>query len=101
MGRVAVLGLAMLLTVAWLVPAERVGPKGVSAALVQVQDCLELNGARLSRMQPGQSGADSSFTLRALGTTLAIGVLSILFCAPAALAAEYLSRRGPMRRSES
>lgn len=101
MGRVTVLALAMLLTVAWLVPAERVGSQGVSAALVQVQDCLELSGTRLSRVRPGHSGADSSFTLRAIGSMLAIGLLSILFCVPAALAAEYLSRRAPLKRSES
>lgn len=56
-------------------------------ALVQLQDCLELNAAH--RAAPQGEG----LSLMALGRALGIGILSMVFFVPAALLTEYLSDR--------
>lgn len=67
--------------------------RAVSAALVQVQDCFEEKQA-LSSVQAQEGGTSGEgLTLRGLFATLAIGLLSILFCVPAALIAEFVQRR--------
>ncbi len=66
----------------------------VNAALVQVQDCLELNRTQGATYLALDSGNREGLTLRGLMATLGIGLLSILFFVPAALVAEYLIRRG-------
>ena len=66
----------------------------VNAALVQVQDCLELNRTQGAAYLALDSGNREGLTLRGLAATLGIGLLSILFFVPAALVAEYLIRRG-------
>ncbi|QFU75094.1 hypothetical protein EY643_05215 [Halioglobus maricola] len=69
--------------------AGQVAPGHV--ALVQLQDCLELN---LTHQMAGQGeGLSLSGIARALG----IGILSILFFVPAALLAELLSGGGDDR----
>ena len=63
--------------------AGQVAPAHV--ALVQLQDCLELNAA-----QP-MAGQGEGLSFNALGRALMIGCLSILLFVPAALLAEYFS----------
>ncbi len=73
--------------------AENGSSQAVNAALVQVQDCLEITGSRLATALPEEGEGRSGLTLGSLLATLVIGCLSIVFCVPAALVAEYFSRR--------
>lgn len=86
---VVVMGSASL-----MLRAEGGGSGAVNAALVQVQHCLDMGGKKLVPGFPGESGDRPGLTLGSLLATLAIGCLSILFCVPAALVAEYFFRRG-------
>ena len=93
MWRLVVLVVVMALATLML-RAEDGGSEVVNAALVQVQDCLDMGGnKRVAAL--GEGGGDGpGLTLGSLFATLAIGCLSILFCVPAALVAEYFFRRG-------
>ncbi len=93
MWRVAILA-CLMFTATLVLRAESGSPQVVNTALVQVQHCLELGGAKLAPILPGEGGESPGLTWRSLFATLAIGILSILFCVPAALVAEYLSRSG-------
>jgi hypothetical protein len=93
MWRIVIL-LGMMVSTTLVLRAESGSSQAVNAALVQVQDCLEISGSRLVTALPDEGGERSGLTLRSLFVTLAIGCLSILFCVPAALVAEYFSRRG-------
>ena len=93
MWRVALL-FGLMVAVTLVLRAENGAPQAVNAALVQMQDCLELGGTRLAPMLPEEGGDRPGITLRSLFVTLGIGILSVLFCVPAALVAEYLSRSG-------
>ena len=89
-----ILILLMLMVSATLaLRAENGSSQAVSAALVQVQDCLEISGTRLVPALAGEVGERAGLTLGSLLATLAIGCLSILFFVPAALVAEYVFRR--------
>ena len=83
---VSVLGLVLLAAVFVQTQAGTATP--AHAALVQLQDCLELNVAH----QMVSQGEGLSFG--AVGRALGIGFLSILFFVPAALLAELLSGGG-------
>ena len=84
-----------LVMAVFLAQADGNSQRVVNAALVQVQDCLELNQAGSSaRVLPGSNDTGEGLTLRSLFVTLGIGLLSILFFVPAALITEYVTRRG-------
>ncbi len=92
MWRIVVLVVVMGATTLML-RAEGGGSEAVSAALVQVQDCLDMGGKNLVPVLPEEGDNRPGLTLGSLFATLAIGCLSILFCVPAALVAEYFFRR--------
>ncbi len=77
-----------------LVQADSGPQQVVNSALIQVQDCLELNQSVRAGHSPVNDTLDSGLTFGALFATLGIGLLSILFFVPAALVAECIIRRG-------
>ena len=77
-----------------LAQADGSSQQAVNAALVQVQDCLELNKLSSGAGLDGSDDSAKGLTLRGLAATLGIGLLSILFFVPAALVSEYVIRRG-------
>lgn len=92
MWRIVIL-LILMVSATLVLRAENGSSQAVNAALVQVQDCLEISGTRLVPALAGDGGDRAGLTLGSLLATLAIGCLSILFLVPAALVAEYFFRR--------
>lgn len=89
--------LGLLLAVAAVSGADINPSSQVNGALVQIQDCFDVqlgNAARVSGMYPTDTAGGSGLSLRALAATLGIGLLSILFFVPAALLSEFFIRRG-------
>jgi hypothetical protein len=72
----------------------------VSAALVQIQDCLDLPMANPAGFGLEKSEA-AGLSLRAIASTLGIGLLSILLFVPAALLSEFFIRRGDGQNGHS
>lgn len=67
-----------------------------SAALVQIQDCLDLKldqQASMPAITDHRGQGANGLSLRGLASTLGIGLLTIICFVPAALLAEMLTRR--------
>ena len=87
-------GLVIIASV--LVRADGDPARPTNAALIQMEDCLDLRIAQAA--SPASSGPDSGLSLRGLVGMLAIGALTIMFFVPAALLSELLMRRGKTAR---
>ena len=82
-----------LLAVAAVIARPNVGPTApVNAALMQIQDCLDLPAKQA--VVGIEKNAAAGLSLRALGATLGIGLLSILLFLPAAFLSEFFICRG-------
>lgn len=82
-----------LLAVAAVMARQDVGQAApVNAALMQIQDCLDLPARQA--VVGIEKNAAAGLSLRALGATLGIGLLSILLFVPAAFLSEFFIRRG-------
>ncbi|MEH6585497.1 MAG: hypothetical protein V7720_03010 [Halioglobus sp.] len=80
-----------------MVKAEVDPGRTVNAALVQIQDCLDMRVTRSVSIPAPVSG--SGLSVRGLGATLGIGLMTIMFFVPAALLSELLMNRGEARDS--
>ena len=92
-----ILLLSLIVVIAVWVKAEGEPVRSVNAALVQVDDCLDLRIPREPvSLTPvgGQGAAAGGLSVRGIGATLGIGLLTIMFFVPAALLSELLMRRG-------
>lgn len=83
---------ALVIVASVLVRADGDPARPTNAALIQIEDCLDLRVAQAPAMQP--PGSDSGLSLRGLAGMLGIGALTIMFFVPAALLSELLMRRG-------
>lgn len=84
--------LTLVVVASVLVRADGDPVRPTNAALVQLEDCLDLRVAQAPAME--NHSADGGISLRGLVAMLGIGALTIMFFVPAALLSELLMRRG-------
>lgn len=80
-----------------MVKAEVDPGRTANAALMQLQDCLDMRVTRSVSLPA--VGSESGLSVRGLGATLGIGLMTIMFFVPAALLSELLMSRGESRDS--
>ena len=88
--------LVLVVVASVLVRADGDPARPTNAALVQMEDCLDLRVTRAPAMQP--RGPDSGISVQGLAAMLGIGALTSMVVVPAALLSELLMRRN--RNSE-
>ena len=87
----SILLLAVVVVASVLVRAEGDPSRPTNAALVQIEDCLDMRVTSAPNLQA--ASPDKGLSVQGLGAMLGIGVLTMMFFVPAALLSELLMRR--------